>query len=57
MGNRIKVVPNFITQEDANKVIEIIKYQFDNHKMRPFKDNEAVLVAEETDEIVEIIKK
>lgn len=57
MGNRIRVIPNFISSEDANKVINIIKDQFSNNQMRPFKDNENVLVAEETSEIVEIIKK
>jgi hypothetical protein len=57
MGHKIKVIPDFITKEDANKIIEIIKDQFNNGQMRPFKDNEAVLVAEETPDIIDFIKK
>jgi hypothetical protein len=57
MVNRIKILSNFITQEDSNKIISIINDQKNNGNLKPFKDNDKVLTASETPEVIEIIKK
>ena len=57
MSHRIKVLENFISPQDCQYAIELLKYFSQENKLEIFKDNQKVRVAPETKEVVELCKK
>ena len=57
MSHRIKIIENFISEQDCQYAINILKHFTQENKLETFKDNPTVFVSPKTKEVVEFEKK
>jgi hypothetical protein len=57
MSHRIKIIENFISEQDCQYAISLLKQFAQENKLEIFKDNPKVRVAPETKEVIEFNKK